>query len=96
MVNQAIYINGLANITMHYAISSEWSVYQWSPSLFGWESQCDYSCYTETDFFDIAHWLIILLQLCTMTSYFYVYSPNVTEYENQDIPKMYLTAEEPQ
>ena len=30
-----------------------------------------------------------------MTSYFDVYSPSVAEYEDEDIPKIHLTAEEP-
>ena len=30
-----------------------------------------------------------------MTTYFDVYSPSVTEYENEDIPKINLTSEEP-
>ena len=30
-----------------------------------------------------------------MTSYFDLYSPSVAEYEDEDIPKIHLTAEEP-
>ena len=45
--------------------------------------------------FHAAHPLIILLQLSRVTSYFDVYSPSITEYENDDIPKIQLTAEEP-
>ena len=45
--------------------------------------------------FDAAHPLSIPLQLSSVTSYFDVYYPSVTEYENDDIPKIYLTAEEP-
>ena len=40
------------------------------------------------------HPLIILLQLSGVTSYFDVYSPGVAEYENDDTPKIHLTAEE--
>ena len=47
------------------------------------------------DSFDAAHPLIILLQLSSVTSYFDVYSPSIAEYENKDIPKIHLTAEEP-
>ena len=43
---------------------------------------------------DAAHLLIILLQLSGVTSYFDVNSLNVSEYENEDIPKIHLTAKE--
>ena len=45
--------------------------------------------------FNATHLLIILLQLSGVTSYFDVYSPSITEYENKDIPKIHLTALEP-
>ena len=48
-----------------------------------------------TDPFDATHLLIILLQLSSVTSYFDVYSPIIKEYENEDIPKIHLTAEKP-
>ena len=48
-----------------------------------------------TDPFDAAHLLTIPLQLSGVTSYFDVYSLSVAEYENEDIPKIHLTAEEP-
>ena len=44
---------------------------------------------------DIAHPFIILLKLSGVTSYFDVYSPSITEYESEEIPKIHLTAEEP-
>ena len=47
------------------------------------------------DIFDAAHPLIIPLQLSGVTSYFDMYSTSVTEYENDDILKIHLTAEEP-
>ena len=47
------------------------------------------------DSFEAAHPLIILLQLSGMTSYFDVYSLSIAEYDNEDIPKIHLTAEEP-
>ena len=46
------------------------------------------------DPFNTAHPLIIPLQLSGVTSYFDVYSPSVTDYENDNIPKIHLTAEE--
>ena len=48
-----------------------------------------------TDPFNTAHLLIISLQLSGVTSYFDVYSLSIAEFENGDIPKMDLTAEEP-
>ena len=45
--------------------------------------------------FDTIHPLIMLLQLSRVTSYFDVFSPSVTEYENNDIPKIHFTAKEP-
>ena len=46
------------------------------------------------DPFDATHPLIIPLQLCGVTSYFDVFSPSIAEYEDEDIPKIHLTAEE--
>ena len=48
-----------------------------------------------TDPFNAAHQLIIMLQLSRVTSYFDVYSPSIAEYENDELPKIHLTAEEP-
>ena len=48
-----------------------------------------------TDPFDADHLLIIPLKLSSVTSYFDVYSPRIAEYENEDIPKIHLTTEEP-
>ena len=45
--------------------------------------------------FDAVHPLIIPLQLSGATSYFDVYSSSIAEYENDYIPKIHLTAEEP-
>ena len=42
----------------------------------------------------MAHLLIILLQLSGVTSYFDIYSLSIAEYENEDIPKIHLNAEE--
>ena len=48
-----------------------------------------------TDPFDTAHLLIIPLQLRGMISYFDMYSPYTAVYENKNIRKIHLTAEEP-
>ena len=48
-----------------------------------------------TDPINTAQLLIIPLKLSSVTSYFGVYSPNIAEYENEEIPMIHLTAEEP-
>ena len=48
-----------------------------------------------TDPLDANHPLIIPLQLSHVTSYFDVYFLSIAEYENEDIPKIHLTAKEP-
>ena len=45
-----------------------------------------------TDFFDAAYLLIIPLQLSGGSSYFDVHSLSRAKYENDDIPKIHLTA----
>ena len=45
--------------------------------------------------FDATHPLIILLKLSSVTSYFDVFSPSITEYESEEIPKIHLTVEGP-
>ena len=45
--------------------------------------------------FNATHPLIILPQLSSFTSYFDVYSPSIADYEDEDIPKIHLTVEEP-
>ena len=45
--------------------------------------------------FNAAHPLIILLQLSGVTSYFDVFPLNIAEYEDENIPKIHPTAEEP-
>ena len=49
-----------------------------------------------TDPFDKAHPPIIPHQFSTVLSYFDVYSLNTAEYENEESPKIHLTAEESQ
>ena len=79
---------------MTHAVLSEWCADQWSPLVLRWESQHDYHAIQLTDRFNTAHPLIILLQLSRVTSYFDVYSLNTAEYENKEIPKIHLTADE--
>ena len=47
------------------------------------------------DPFDVAHLLIIPLQSRVVTKNFDVNSLSIAEYENEDIPKIHLTAVEP-
>ena len=47
------------------------------------------------DPFNTTQPLIIQLKLSGATSYFDVYSLSIAEYENEDIPKIHLTVEEP-
>ena len=47
------------------------------------------------DLFDAAPPLIILLQLSSVTSYFDVFSPIITDYLDDNITKLHLIAEEP-
>ena len=46
-----------------------------------------------TDPFDATHPLTLPLKLSSVTNCFEVYSPSIAEYENEDIPKINLTAE---
>ena len=47
------------------------------------------------DPFDATHLLIIPLQLSSVTSYFDIFSPIIADYEDEEIPKIHLTTEEP-
>ena len=48
-----------------------------------------------TEVFYSAHLLTIPHKLTSVTSYSAVYSTSIAEYENEDIPKIHLTAKEP-
>ena len=45
--------------------------------------------------FDATHPLIIPIKLSSVTSYFDMYSPSIADYEDEHIPKIHLTVEEP-
>ena len=47
------------------------------------------------DPFNAAHLLNMPLQVSSVTRYFDLYSQSIAEYENEDIPKIHLIAEEP-
>ena len=89
MINQAIHIDGLVNhlicpmqCCLNGVLISE--VPKFLPET---PSETTHAIEL-VDPFDTAHPLIILLQLSRVTSYFDVYSPSITEYENEDIPKI--------
>ena len=96
MINQAFCIGGLVN---HCLCSRQCllNCVQISEVLkFLAENLSETAHATElVDPFDNIHPLIILLQLNGVTIYFDVYFPSVAEYENDDIPKIHLTVEEP-
>ena len=94
MINQAICIVGLHNHLLCPMLCSLNGVYISEVPKFLAESPSKTTHALElVDPFNTAHLIIILLQLSSVTSYFDVYSPSVREYENEDIPKIHLTAE---
>ena len=96
MINKAICINGLVNHLLCLMQCHLNGVHISEVPKFLAENLSKNTYAIElADLFDTAHLLIILLQLSRVTSYFDVLSPSVTGYENDDIPKIYLTAEEP-
>ena len=64
------------------------------PKFFAKNSRETSNAIEFVDPFDATHPLIILFQLSSATSYFDVYTPSATEYENDDISKIHLTAQE--
>ena len=94
MINQAACINGLENhllCNMQYHLNG---VHISEVPKFLAESLSTTHIIQLTDPSDTAHLLIIPLQLSGVTSYFDVYNLSITAYENKDIPKIQLTAEE--
>ena len=47
------------------------------------------------DPFDATHPLVIQLLLSGVMTFVDVYFPSIVEYENEEVPKIHLTAEEP-
>ena len=103
MINQSIHINGLVNhllCAMHYCLNdvhiNEVPKFLAESPSETTESPSETACAIElVNPFDATHSLIIMLQLNGVTSYFDLYSLSVAEYENEDIPKIHLTVEEP-
>ena len=95
MINQTIHIDGLINhllCPMQHRLNG---VHICEVPKFLSESPSDRTHAIElVNPFNATFPLIIPLQLSGVTSYFDVYSPSIADDENEDIPKIYLTAEE--
>ena len=93
MINQSVWIGGLDNhqlCTMQCCLNG---VHIGEVSKFLAESPSETTHVIElVNSFDEAHLLIVPLQLSGVNSSFDVYTLNVKEYENKDIPKIHLTA----
>ena len=95
MINQAICINGLENhvLCLMQCHLNDVHINDISKFLAEIPSLPPHSKWL-TDPFNAAFVLIIGLQLSRVTSYFDVYSPSIAKYENEEIPKIHLTAGE--
>ena len=96
MINQAVHIDGLENHFLYPMQCHLNGVYiSEVPKFLAESPSVTYHAIELTRPFNAAHPLIIPFQLISVTSYFNVYSPSMAEYENEDIPNIRLTAEEP-
>ena len=96
MINQAIHIDGLVNhllCPMQCCLNGVW-INKVPKFLADTPSETTHAIDLVNPF-GATHLLIIPLKLSGITSYFDVYSPSIAEYEDEDIPKIHLTAEEP-
>ena len=95
MLNQAICINGLVNHLIHPMQCGLNGAHISEVPKFLAENLNETTHAIEfVNPFNVAHYWIIPVQL-SGTSYFDVYSSSAAEYENDDIQKIHLTAEEP-
>ena len=95
LINQAICINGLVKHLLCPMQCCLNGVYIGKISKFLAETPSETTNAIELVHpFDATHPLIIPLPLSSVPSYFDVYSPSIADYENKDIPKIHLTAEE--
>ena len=96
MINQTICINGLENHLLCLMQCHLKCVHNSKVPKFLVESPSVTTHAIElVDPFNTTHLLIIPLHLSGVTSYFDVNTSSITEYKDEDIPKIYLTAEEP-
>ena len=95
MINQAICIDGLVNhlLCPMQCLLNGVQISEVPKFLAENQSKTTHAIELD-DPFDATHPLIIPLQLGRVTSYFGVYTPSVTEYEKDDIPKIHLTVED--
>ena len=96
MINQAIWIDGLVNHIL-CPMQCHLNGVQISevPKFLAENPSKTNHAIELVDTFYATQPLIIPLQLSWVTSFFDVYSLSVAKYENKDITKIHLTAEEP-
>ena len=95
-INQAIHIDGLVNHLLCPIQCRLNGVHVHKIPMFLAENPSETTHVIEfVDLFNKAYPLIIPLQLSRVTSYFDVLYPSVAESENDDIPNIHNTAEEP-
>ena len=96
MMHQAIDINGLEN---HFLCNMQYHLngvhIMEVPKFLAESSNVTTHVVHLTDSLDAAHPLATSFQLSSITSYFDIYYPHITEYENEDIQKIHLTADKP-
>ena len=93
MINQAICIDGLVNhLLLPMLCHLNGVQINEVPKFLGKTPSKRTYAIELVDPFDTACLVIILLKLSGVTSYFDVYSPSITESENEEIPKIHLTA----
>ena len=80
---------------MPHAVLSEWCQISEVPKFLDENPSETIHAIELVNPFNAAAPLIILLQLRGVTSYFDAYSCSVAKYENDDIPKIHLSVEEP-
>ena len=96
MINQAICINGLENYLLCWMQCHPNGVHISKVPKFLTESpSVSTHAIKVTDPFATSHPLIFLFQFSGVTNYFDLHSLNITEYKNEDIGKIHLTAKEP-
>ena len=96
MINQAIHIDGLVNHLLCPRQCCLNGVHINEVPKFLPETPSETTHAIElVNPFDTTLQLIIPIKLSSVTNYFDVYFPSIAEYEDEDIPNIHLTAEEP-
>ena len=95
MINQAIQTDGLVNLLLCPMLCCLNGVHINEVPKFLAETPKETTHAIELVYpFNTTHPLIIPLQLSNVTSYFDLFSPSITVYKDEEIPKIYLTVEE--